>query len=35
MKENRKSGKSFPFVEMMKDIEVHPYISRFSVYLDN
>ena len=34
MKENRKSNKSFPFVEMMENMEVYPYISRFSVDFD-
>ena len=35
MKENRKSNTSFPYVEMEKNKEVYPYISRFSGYLGN
>ena len=34
-KENRKSNKSFPFIEMVENMEVYPYISKFSVYLDS
>ena len=33
MKENRKSNKSFPCVEMVENMELYPYISKFSVYL--
>ena len=33
LKGNRKSNKSFPFVEMVENMEVYPYISKFSVYL--
>ena len=35
LKENRKSNKSFSFVEMVENMEVYPYISNFSVYMDN
>ena len=35
LKENRKSNKSFPFVEMVENMEIYPYISKFSVYLDS
>ena len=35
MKENQKSNKSFLFVEVAESTEIYPYISRFSIYLNN
>ena len=33
LKENRKSNKPFPCVEMVENMELYPYISKFSAYL--